>query len=199
MGGVQPRTCGKGRDTLRKPCTFRRSHFSVKEVTLQPDRQAAYRPYFPPFSAVLAAGTELRRAVSDCCNLARIHAMLASWGALAYAPPPMYNISAVSLRDAGLQQGRLARERIRGWLGTTEMTELAEYAITGEGQAAFRQLKADNTRFAPLLVGELEGIASGAEVRTSRTLKRDRSSPAPCDPDPSRHHHRRRRRRCLST
>ena len=95
--------------------------------------------------------------------------MLASWGALAYAPPPMYNISAVSLRDAGLQQGRLARERIRGWLGTTEMTELAGYAITGEGQAAFRQLKADNTRFAPLLVGELEGVASGAEVRTSRT------------------------------
>ena len=95
--------------------------------------------------------------------------MIASWGALAYAPPPMYNISAVSLRDAGLQQGRLARERIRGWLGTTEMTELAEYAITGEGQAAFRQLKADNTRFAPLLVGELEGVASGAEVRASRT------------------------------
>ena len=42
-------------------------------------------------------------------------------------------------------------------------------AITGEGQAAFRQLTADNTRFAPLLVGELEGVASGAEVRTSRT------------------------------
>ena len=30
-------------------------------------------------------------------------------------------------------------------------------------------------------------------------LKRHRSSPAPCDPDPRRHHHRRRRRRCLST
>ena len=128
-----------------------------------------------------------------------MNAMHASWATLAYAPPPMYNISAVSLRDAGLQQGRLARERIRGWLGTTEMTELAEYAITGEGQAAFRQLKADNTRFAPLLVGELEGVASGAEARTSHTLKRHRSSPAPCDPDPRRHRHRRRRRRCLST
>ena len=114
------------------------------------------RPTRPPFLRIAR-------------DLARIHAMLASCGSLAYAPPPMYNISAVSLRDAGLQQGRLARERIRGWLGTTEMTELAEYAITGEGQAAFRQLKADNTRFAPLLVGELEGVASGAEVRTSRT------------------------------
>ena len=70
--------------------------------------------------------------------------MHAAWRAEVYAPPPMYNISAVSLRDAGLQQGRLAKERIRGWLGTTEMTELAEYdAITGEGRAAFRQLKAD--------------------------------------------------------
>ena len=147
--------------------------------------------------------------------------MHASWATLAYAPPPMYNISAVSLRDAGLQQGRLARERIRGWLGTTEMTELAEYAITGEGQVAFRQLKADNTRFAPLLVGELEGVAGGAEVRTSCSLTRHHTSrphartptrphahtptqrhrdPDP-DPDPDLHRDRRRRRRprCLST
>ena len=104
--------------------------------------------------------------------------MHAAWRAEVYAPPPMYNISAVSLRDAGLQQGRLAKERIRGWLGTTEMTELAEYAITGEGRAAFRQLKADNTRFAPLLVTELEGVASGAEARTSCTLMRHHTSHA---------------------
>lgn len=91
--------------------------------------------------------------------------MAPPWRSGAYAPPPMYNISAVSLRDAGLQQGRLAKERIRGWLGTTEMTELAAYAITGDGKAAFRQLQADNTRFAPLLVGELEGVATGAEAR----------------------------------
>ena len=134
--------------------------------------------------------------------------MHAAWRTEAYAPPPMYNISAVSLRDAGLQQGRLAKERIRGWLGTTEMTELAEYAITGEGRAAFRQLKADNTRFAPLLVGELEGVASGAEARTSCTLKRHRTSRARTpahqhtgtrDPDLHRDRRRRRRPRCLST
>ena len=151
----------------------------------------------------------------------RVCAMQVAWGAEAYAPPPMYNISAVSLRDAGLQQGRLAKERIRGWLGTTEMTELAEYAIKGEGRAAFQQLKADNTRFAPLLVGELEGVAGGAEVRTSCSLTRHHTSrphahtptrphahtptqrhrdPDP-DPDPDLHRDRRRRRRprCLST
>ena len=115
----------------------------------------------------------------------------------------MYNISAVSLRDAGLQQGRLAKERIRGWLGTTEMTELAEYAITGEGRAAFRQLKADNTRFAPLLVTELEGVASGAEARTSCTLMRHHTSRARHTgtrvPDLYRDRCRHRRPRCPST
>ena len=75
----------------------------------------------------------------------------------------MYNISAHSLRDAGLQQGRLAGARIRGWLASPEMAGLVNYTMA-EGSAAFKALKADNSAFSPLLVGELEGLAEGAGV-----------------------------------
>ena len=50
------------------------------------------------------------------------------------------------------------------------MTELAKYAITGEGQAAFRQLKADNTRFAPLLLTKAMEL-NGTEEESKSWLK----------------------------
>ena len=65
-------------------------------------------------------------------------------GLAPYAPPPMYRIRASSLYDAGLQQGQLARDRIRGWLASPEMTALLNYTVT-DGASVFAELKETNT------------------------------------------------------
>ena len=80
-----------------------------------------------------------------------------------YEPPPLYRIRATSLFDAGLQQGRMAGTRIRGWLSTPEMKGLRNYTDR-DGAAGFAQLKRDNAATFPQLVRELEGVASGAGV-----------------------------------
>ena len=80
-----------------------------------------------------------------------------------YAPPPMYRIRASSLYDAGLQQGQLARDRIRGWLASPEMTALLNYTVT-DGASVFAELKETNTAEHSELVAELEGLAAGADV-----------------------------------
>ena len=83
---------------------------------------------------------------------------------LGYTPPPMYNITATSLYDAGLQHGKLASSRIRGWLGTAEMQGIIKFVASPAGAAAFARMKRANTAAFPALVRELEGIASGAQV-----------------------------------
>mmetsp|Transcript_23053 Transcript_23053/g.72562 ORF Transcript_23053/g.72562 Transcript_23053/m.72562 type:complete len:477 (+) Transcript_23053:74-1504(+) len=80
------------------------------------------------------------------------------------SPPPLFRIAALSLHEAGLQHGRLARERIRGWLATADMRRLLGYVATPEGAQAFAQLKRDNAAEFPELVEELRGIAEGAGV-----------------------------------
>jgi len=82
---------------------------------------------------------------------------------LAVSPPPFFNISATNLYGAGKQQGQLAGERIRGWLATDEMRGLRNFT-QGLGRTGFLAMIADNTRFAPTLVTELQGIADGAGV-----------------------------------
>lgn len=77
---------------------------------------------------------------------------------------PVYRINATSLYDAGLQHGRLARDRIVGWLGTDEMMGLRNFTADARGLAAFVKLKDDNRRGFPALARELEGIAAGAAV-----------------------------------
>jgi hypothetical protein len=79
------------------------------------------------------------------------------------APPPLYNISATSHRDAGLQHGILASDRIKGWLATDEMLRLLNFS-RHEGRGAFEAMKRDNYAFSPELAQEVMGIAEGAGV-----------------------------------
>jgi hypothetical protein len=79
--------------------------------------------------------------------------------------PPLFLIEAPTLYDAGFQQGRLASDRIRGWLSSREMTDLVNYTMAdGIGRAALTQLVRDNTAVFPELVDELRGVAAGAGV-----------------------------------
>lgn len=80
-----------------------------------------------------------------------------------YTPPPMIHIHANTLYDAGLQQGRIAGDRIRGWLATPEMRSLINYTLS-DGRKAFQQLKHDNGKAFPSLLKELTGVAAGASV-----------------------------------
>jgi hypothetical protein len=77
--------------------------------------------------------------------------------------PPLFTIKALSLRDAGLQHGTLAGDRIRGWMDSGEMLAVKNFSL-GTGNSAFRQMIADNTRVFPEVVSELEGIAEGANL-----------------------------------
>jgi len=80
-----------------------------------------------------------------------------------FPPPPLYRIYASSHYDAGLQHGRLARERIRGWFNVVEMKHRYKWASQA-GSATFAQLKQDNEKVFPAYVQELQGIADGAGV-----------------------------------
>eukprot|EP00929_Paragymnodinium_shiwhaense_P029206 TRINITY_DN16796_c0_g1_i1.p1 TRINITY_DN16796_c0_g1~~TRINITY_DN16796_c0_g1_i1.p1 ORF type:complete len:425 (-),score=90.17 TRINITY_DN16796_c0_g1_i1:346-1593(-) len=82
----------------------------------------------------------------------------------AVQPPPFFDIQAPSLRNAGFQQGQLAKERIRGWLASDEMAQLEAFTRTGAGKKAFEQMKSDNLAVFPEFVEELQGIAEGAGV-----------------------------------
>ena len=81
-----------------------------------------------------------------------------------YEPPPMFNITASNSYDAGLQHGKLAGSRIRGWLKTDEMQNIIKYIKTADGAAAFSRMQKENTAAFPYLVRELEGMAKGAAV-----------------------------------
>ena len=96
-------------------------------------------------------------------HLATVVSLAAPPQRLISVAPPFFNISAVSLYDAGRQQGKLAHDRIRGWLSTLEMQALRNFTV-GPGREAFEAMKANNSRFAPVLVTELQGIADGAGV-----------------------------------
>ena len=96
-------------------------------------------------------------------NSMLIHFLWSVGAPTPYDAPPMYRIHATSLYDAGLQQGKLAGERIRGWLASPEMIGLFNYTAS-DGSAAFAQLKIDNGQAFPELVKELAGVADGANV-----------------------------------
>jgi len=81
-----------------------------------------------------------------------------------YDAPPLFNISATSHYDAGLQHGRLAASRIKAWFSSTaEMRNLRRF-IRGPGRADFERLKADNARLYPRYADEIRGISEGSGV-----------------------------------
>ena len=81
------------------------------------------------------------------------------------ATPPLYRITASDHYSAGVQHGRLARERIRGWLRSDEMVALRNFtARAGAGRDALEAMKRDNRAAYPELAAELRGIAAGARV-----------------------------------
>ena len=97
--------------------------------------------------------------------------LMAHWAALlvavlsADATPPLYRITARDHYSAGVQHGRLARERIRGWLRSDEMVALRNFtARAGAGRDALEAMKRDNRAAYPELAAELRGIAAGARV-----------------------------------
>lgn len=77
--------------------------------------------------------------------------------------PPLFEIKANSLYDAGFQHGREASERNKGWFNTDEIRELFIFA-KGDGNSAYNALRRDSERKYPDYVKELEGIAAGAGV-----------------------------------
>lgn len=79
--------------------------------------------------------------------------------------PPLYQIEASSLYDAGAAHGSLAKLRITGWLASKEMSALLNYSLlSATGRPAFMALVERNSRAFPDLVDELRGIAHGAQV-----------------------------------
>jgi hypothetical protein len=76
---------------------------------------------------------------------------------------PLFRITAPSSYDAGLQHGRLAKQRIHGWFAGAEMQSVFDF-VEGKGRKAFEQLKFDNTVEFPEYVEEMRGIADGAGV-----------------------------------
>jgi hypothetical protein len=79
--------------------------------------------------------------------------------------PPLYNITAGSLFDAGKQQGTLAGARIRGWFAGQEMTRVIGFAQGDpEGKVAYSQLRNDSATMFPQYADELRGIAEGSGV-----------------------------------
>lgn len=77
--------------------------------------------------------------------------------------PPLYRIQAATHLDAGRQHGRLAADRIKGWLATEEMSGLLNFTLA-DGADAFSNLKRDNQAFSPALAEEVAGMAEGAGV-----------------------------------
>ena len=77
--------------------------------------------------------------------------------------PRVLEIEAASLYEAGLLQGRWAKERIQTWVDGEEMSQRYELLNTNETYATlFAGLKRDNGAAYPHLVEELRGIADGA-------------------------------------
>lgn len=77
--------------------------------------------------------------------------------------PPLYNITASSLYDAGTQHGAMARGRIQGWFNSPEMARLLAFA-QADGHAAYSQLRRDSAAAYPQYAAELKGIADGSGV-----------------------------------
>eukprot|EP00928_Gymnodinium_smaydae_P012642 TRINITY_DN14587_c0_g7_i2.p2 TRINITY_DN14587_c0_g7~~TRINITY_DN14587_c0_g7_i2.p2 ORF type:complete len:269 (+),score=50.66 TRINITY_DN14587_c0_g7_i2:60-866(+) len=126
-------------------------------VARRPKTVAAVLPWL--FAAAFAIAWLGRSGGAPAAEMA----VEASAAGLAPARAPIFYISARSYRDAGLQHGQLARERIRGWLATTEMRKYIDYALPGgDGHDAFRRMVADNTAAFPEYAEELQGIAEGA-------------------------------------
>lgn len=73
----------------------------------------------------------------------------------------VFKISAATLHDAGLQQGRLAAGRIRAWQASEEMRRVIAFA-KGEGKQHFEALKHASAKAFPKYVEELKGIAEGS-------------------------------------
>ena len=56
--------------------------------------------------------------------------------------PPIYNITASSLYDAGKQHGAQAKERIQGWFQSDEIGELRKFAVEDPiGIVAYEQVR----------------------------------------------------------
>jgi hypothetical protein len=77
--------------------------------------------------------------------------------------PPIYNITATSMYDAGRQHGVLAGDRIRRWFAGDEIQALVAFVKHGKGKHAYENLRRDSTEAFPLYTEELRGIADGAE------------------------------------
>lgn len=78
--------------------------------------------------------------------------------------PPLYNITAPTLYDAGRQHGAAAAERIRAWFATQEIQELVQFVSVAPGRKAFEDLRGRSADAFPQYASELRGIADGAGV-----------------------------------
>ena len=76
--------------------------------------------------------------------------------------PPLYNITADSLLDAGRQQGSMAGPRIRAWFASSEMQRVVQFT-QGDGKAAYLQIRNDSAAMYPQYASELQGIAEGGQ------------------------------------
>jgi len=116
------------------------------------------------FSGVLAIAFLVALLIGFACHATATAGMPGTHQPMdLFQPPPFYRIYASSHYDAGLQQGRLARERIHGWFDVAEMKHRFKWASQA-GAATFEQLKQDNARVFPAYVEEMQGIAAGAGV-----------------------------------
>eukprot|EP00912_Choanoflagellata_sp_UC4_P000441 UC4_evm1s275 len=81
--------------------------------------------------------------------------------------PPLYNITASSLYEAGYKHGHLASERIRAWFQGPEVQDLVHFVSSENGRNAFDQMRRSSANAFPHYVDEIKGIADGAKVSES--------------------------------
>eukprot|EP00040_Diaphanoeca_grandis_P018940 m.99711 g.99711 ORF g.99711 m.99711 type:complete len:395 (-) comp27181_c0_seq2:117-1301(-) len=93
-------------------------------------------------------------------NHPTVHAASAQQG----FEPPLFNITATSLYDAGRQHGVLASDRIRKWFDSEELRDLATFVKQSAGRKAFERLRNASSNAFPLYADELRGIADGANI-----------------------------------
>lgn len=78
--------------------------------------------------------------------------------------PPLFRVGPCSsLREAGVQHGILAADRIKGFLLLPELDATRAFVSAG-GAEAFADLRADNERAFPQYAAEIEGMAEGSGV-----------------------------------
>eukprot|EP00928_Gymnodinium_smaydae_P029948 TRINITY_DN22403_c0_g1_i1.p1 TRINITY_DN22403_c0_g1~~TRINITY_DN22403_c0_g1_i1.p1 ORF type:complete len:424 (-),score=80.00 TRINITY_DN22403_c0_g1_i1:116-1387(-) len=129
----------------------------------EPEQSGRRRRYPLAILAVVSIAALTTYRVHDAGYSGKQQDSVAALEEQPFFAAPVFRITASTPYEAGLQHGRMAKERIHGWFNTQELRKAFSY-VANEGKEAFQQLKKDNEAEFPHYVEEMRGIAEGAGV-----------------------------------